>query len=155
MKKALRAFAAAALLLAGAATQSNAQKVDSYGKDFDVQKAMTTQQAVAAVQEKGKMENVAVRGTITQVCQAEGCWMKIKNESGEDIFVKFVNHSFLVPKDIAGKNTVVFGTLSRKTVSVEERRHLAEDAGATPEQIKAITTPKEELRIDATGIKVM
>jgi hypothetical protein len=155
MKKALRVFAAAAVVLAASATSSYAQKIDSYGKTFDAQKAITAQAAVEAVKKNGTMENVAVQGTISQVCQAEGCWMKIKGANNEEIFVKFKDHSFLVPKDIAGKNTIVYGTLSRKTVSVEQRRHLAEDAGATKEQIEAIKTPTEELRLEATGAQVM
>ena len=95
-----------------------------------------------------------VKAKVGEVCQAEGCWMKLKNPEGQDIFVKFKDHAFLIPKDLAGHSAVVYGTAIRKTVSVEDQRHYAEDAGKTKEELAAITEPKVELRIDATGVVI-
>ena len=133
---------------------SYAQKGTSYGKKFNA----TSTVSVADLNEKmgsnNKIEDVVVEGRISQVCQAEGCWMKLKNDAGEDIFVKFKDHAFLIPKDLAGRRAYVNGTAIRKTVSVEDQKHYAEDAGKSDEEIAKITKPKVELRIDATGVVI-
>lgn len=50
---------------------------------------------------------------------------------------------------------VVQGTAEKKTTSVEMLKHYAEDAGKTKEEIAAITEPKQEIIIQATGIVVV
>ncbi len=134
------------------ASEADAKK--AYGKSFKVQSVQTPEQLVARLESQPTIPKVVVKGKISQVCQAEGCWMKLKNTAGEDMLVKFKDHSFLVPKDIAGKNAVVYGTAMRKTVSVDEQRHMAEDAGKSASEIEAIKEPKNEVRIEATGIVV-
>jgi hypothetical protein len=126
-----------------------------YGQEFAISEVMTVNSFKEAIADKKELKNVKVEGWISQVCQAEGCWMKLKNEGGQDILVKFKDHAFLIPKDQAGKSTIVYGTAVRKVVSVKERKHMAEDAGASKAEIDKITEPKEELRIDATGIVIM
>jgi hypothetical protein len=148
MKKYLLLLAATALI----ANNCDAKK--AYGKPFKVVAAQTPEQLTKKLEAKSTIPNVVVKGTIAQVCQAEGCWMKLKNSAGEDMMVKFKNHSFLIPKDLAGRPTVVYGTATKKIISVEEQKHMAEDAGATDAQISAITEPKSEVRIEATGIVV-
>jgi hypothetical protein len=150
-KKLLVAFAAVAISLS---LPASAQKPKSYGKAFKSSSVKTPQTLLQSLNGKTAINNVAVEGEISQVCQAEGCWMKLKNASGEDIMVKFKDHSFFVPKDIAGKTAIVYGNASKKSISVEERKHMAEDAGAGQADIDAITEPKDEIRIDATGVVV-
>ncbi len=150
MKKYIFLFATAVSL--AVATPSEAQT--AYGKSFKVQSAQTPEDLMKKLETQAEVKGVVVKGTIAQVCQAEGCWMKLKNGAGEDMMVKFKDHAFLVPKDIAGKSAVVYGTARKKTVSVDEQRHLAEDAGKSSEEIAAITAPKIEVRIDATGVVV-
>lgn len=125
-----------------------------YGKNFDAEKAQDVASLSTSMGDKKSVENVVVKGPISQVCQAEGCWVKLKNSAGTDVMIKFKDHAFLVPKDIAGKSAVVNGTATKKLVSVAEQRHLAEDAGASKDDIAKITKEKEELRVDATGIIV-
>jgi hypothetical protein len=152
MKKFIFLFVMAASLSAVAVMPAGAQT--SYGKSFKVKAAQTPQELMKTLETQSEVKGVVVKGTIAQVCQAEGCWMKLKNTAGEDMMVKFKDHAFLVPKDIAGKSAVVYGTAKKKTVSVDEQRHLAEDAGQSSEEIAAITTPRIEVRIDATGVVV-
>ena len=148
MKKYIFMLAAAACLAAPAEARK------TYGKPFKVQSVQTPEQLMTRFTGVTTLPDVVVQGQIAQVCQAEGCWMKLKNTSGEDMMVKFKNHSFFVPKDIAGKNAVVYGTAMKKMITVEEQRHMAEDAGMNATQIEAINTPKTEVRIEATGIVV-
>lgn len=129
-------------------------KAVAYGKAFKVQSVQTPEQLMETLAVKPTVNNVVVEGEIAQVCQAEGCWLKMKNNAGENIMVKFKNHSFVIPKDLAGKTVTVYGTASKKTVSVAERKHMAEDAGASDADIAAITSPKDEVRIEATGVLI-
>jgi hypothetical protein len=152
MKKTL-AMAVAALLLTGAAY------AQQYGKQFKTDNAIEVNELVKKMKSKDKINDVVVTGTITEVCQAAGCWVKLENEGGEDIFVKFHepekgNHEMVVPKDISGKTITVYGVASKKTVSVKEQQHFAEDAGDDKEDIAKISKPKQTLRIDATGAVV-
>lgn len=148
MKKYIFLFLTAVSL--AAASPAEARK--AYGKTFKVEAVQSPEELMKKMESQPTIEGVVVKGKIAQVCQAEGCWMKLKNTKGEDILVKFKDHAFLIPKDMAGKNTVVYGTAVKKTISVEEQRHMAEDAGASSEKIAAITEPKTEVRIESTGI---
>jgi len=151
MKKVFNTLAIALLVLIGTTT-AFAQKGTAYGKKFKTEKAFNAAELNRRMGTAEKMENVVITGEISQVCQAEGCWMKMKNETGADIFVKFVDHAFLIPKDLAGRKAWVNGRAVRKTVSVEDQKHYAEDEGLSADEIAKITTPKVELRVDATGV---
>jgi hypothetical protein len=136
------------------ATAASVEAKDKYGKAFKANKAVTVKTFTSDMKDQKEVDNVVVKGTIAQVCQAEGCWLKLKNEAGEDILVKFKDHAFLVPKDLAGKTAIAYGKATKKVISVDERKHMAEDAGASEAEIAKITTPKEELRIEAVGLVV-
>ena len=153
----MQKIAATLLLAAGllaAAPNLHAQENQGkrYGQEFTVESPKPAAQLSKMMGKKKKLENVQLTGKIVQVCQAEGCWMKLENGSGQPIMVKFSDHAFLIPKDMAGNTATVIGTAEKKVVSVKEQRHLLEDAGASAEAIAAITEPKEELRVEATGI---
>ena len=100
---------------------------------------------------------VKISGSVEAVCQAKGCWMNISSDDPDkpSMFVKFKDYGFFVPKDIAGRQVVMEGTAYREITSVDELRHLAEDAGKSKEEIEAITEPKEELKFMATGVLLL
>jgi hypothetical protein len=154
MKKILYSIAVAGFLCMGSA-QVMAQEQTKYGKEFTTGNVMTVNSFKTAIAGKKELKNIQLEGWISQVCQAEGCWMKLRNDGGEDILVKFKDHSFLIPKDLAGNAALVHGNATRKVIPVEERRHMAEDAGVSKEEIAKITEPKEEIRIEATGTVVI
>ena len=52
----------------------------------------------------------ATTGTVTAVCQHMGCWMEIKDDSGE-AHIKMAGHAFFVPKTASGRKAKVFATL--------------------------------------------
>ncbi|HRO44013.1 MAG TPA: DUF4920 domain-containing protein [Flavipsychrobacter sp.] len=153
MNKLMTTFFAGVLIFA-TSLSAIAQKATPYGKKFKTNTAYSATELSSRMGDKDKLENVVISGEIAQVCQAEGCWMKLKNETGADIFVKFKDHSFMIPKDLAGRKAYVNGTAIRKTVSVEDQKHYAEDEGLAPEEIAKITQPKVELRVDATGVVI-
>lgn len=129
-----------------------AKKGMSFGKKTTSKGAITVDQLSTVV--KDVATPVKVKGTVSDVCTKEGCWLKLKTADG-DMMVKMKDHLFLVPVDINGKEIVVQGTAKIKTTSVKELQHYAEDAGKTEEEIKAITEPKKEIVINATGVLVL
>ena len=85
-------------------------------------------------------------GRITQVCQAEGCWMVLE-DNGQAARVMFKEHAFLVPEDSQGQAQVV-GVLSRKQLTAEQVEHLREDG-------KGLEVSPVEYRILAEGVEIM
>ncbi|KIA83538.1 hypothetical protein OA84_08520 [Kaistella solincola] len=102
-----------------------------------------------------KLENIAVKGKVVEVCENKGCWMTIKTDNNERFFVKMKDYAFFVPTSLVGKNIILEGNAETKTISVEEQRHYAEDAKKPTAEIEAITKPKEEIRFLASGIRVV
>lgn len=102
-----------------------------------------------------KVENVAIKGKVVDVCDKKGCWLTIQTEDDTQFFVKMKDYGFFVPTALKGKNVVLEGNAERKVTSVDEQKHYAEDAKKTQSEIDAIIKPKEEIRFVANGIKVV
>lgn len=98
--------------------------------------------------------NTQIQGTITAVCQAKGCWMKVNLADNEEVFVKFKDYGFFVPTDSAGKEVVMNGQAFIEEMSVEDQKHYAMDKGATKEEVAKITKPKKTLRFEADGVRI-
>lgn len=97
---------------------------------------------------------VKVSGEITATCPMKGCWMKLESPEG-DVRVMFKDYAFFVPKEgMEGKEAVIEGYAIRKVIDVETQRHMAKDAGKSAEEIAAITQPKEELMVEASGVVI-
>ena len=128
-------------LLIAAIGLAHANEPTRYGKPLPTTKAVPVAEAVAGFD---KLAGTPQRysGRITQVCQAEGCWMVLE-DNGQAARVMFKDHAFLVPKDSSGRAEVV-GVLSRKELTPEQVEHLKEDA-------KGLAVSPVEYRILAEG----
>ena len=100
---------------------------------------------------KGK--RVRLHGKILKVCPKKGCWMMVKDGDVE-VRVTFKDYKFFVPLDSAGRDVAADGLVDFKVVSEAERRHYAEDAGASAEEIAAIKGDKTELAFVADAVQV-
>ena len=96
-------------------------------------------------------QTIAIRGRVAEVCQEMGCWMVLTGGT-RSVRATFKEHAFTVYKDLAGASVVAEGVLSFKTVSEEMRRHYAEDAGRSPEQVAAIRGPADEYSFVADSV---
>jgi hypothetical protein len=96
-----------------------------------------------------------ITGKVAEVCQAEGCWIKLQKADGTTLLVRAKDHAFVMPKDIAGKMVVVDGEASVKEVPEAMRKHLAEDAGKSKEEIEKIKGNSREIVFAAKGVKVI
>lgn len=134
-------------------TSEEVTVVDSlYGQSFSKDGAISIGELLGNIEGKDSIDNVVVTGELSEVCQKMGCWVKLKNDNGEDVFVKFRDHEFFAPLDAAGSKVYIAGVAIREVTPVDELQHYAEDAGESEEVIAKITEPKEEIKIDATGI---
>ncbi len=97
---------------------------------------------------------VTLKGVVTDVCKAEGCWIKIQSPDGS-MMVKMKDHSFTVPLVLNGKTIVINGEAEEKLTTVEQLRHFAEDAGKSKDEIAKIKDPKKEIIVQAKGILVL
>jgi hypothetical protein len=125
-----------------------------YGQAFSDAKAISVSElsAKASRADDKEVHNVAVYAKIDEVCQAEGCWMRVEKGDGTTMLVKFKDHDFVIPKNLAGKNAVFYGRAYQGEVSVKMLRHYAEDAGKSKDEIEKITEPSNELAFEATGV---
>ena len=96
-----------------------------------------------------------IKGTVSEVCQEKGCWMKMERDNGETLMVKFKDYGFFMPKNIVGREVILDGEATVEEVSVKRLRHYAEDAGKTKEEIQKIKEPKRELQFVAKGVLVL
>ena len=99
-------------------------------------------------------KDVKIEGKILSSCPMKGCWMKIKAEE-DTILVRFKDYGFFVPKNgIEGEKAIVNGKISVETLSVEQLRHYAEDAGKSQEEVNLIKDPKVSLTFLADGVYI-
>jgi len=128
----------------------------SFGADVEVGGAKSDQDMLAIYQQIKLADTVTTKftATVAEVCQAKGCWMKLKLEDGEQAMVRFKDYGFFVPKDIAGKEVVVSGNAFVDMMSVEDQQHYAEDEGKSAEEIAQITSPKKTYSFEATGVLI-
>lgn len=124
-----------------------------FGKTINAEGA-TNVQNLAADLKRANGFTGKVSGTVTSVCQNKGCWMTLDTGNGNTMMVTFKDYGFFVPKDLSGKNVVIEGKAEIRSVSVDEQKHLAADAGKPQSEIDKITQPKDELRFVADGVLI-
>lgn len=96
-----------------------------------------------------------VQGKVKEVCKAMGCWIRLEKADGTTLMVKSKDHAFTVPQDLIGHTVVVDGAATIKEVSEEKRKHFAEDAGKSKEEIKKIKGSEKEVQFVAKSIQVV
>ena len=105
-------------------------------------------------------QTVAVEGTVRKVCQQAGCWLTMDAGDGETIRVVVPKddagtYVYTFPTDITGATARLVGTFAVAEESVEMQRHLAEDEGASADEVAAITEPVRSLTLTATGAEIV
>ena len=136
----------------------NAAIGDVYGSKISAkaeEAAISPKKLDKKLKSNKKIENVAVKGKVTDVCDKKGCWLTVETDNNEKFFVKMKDYAFFVPTALKGKNVVLEGSAETKIISVDEQKHYAEDAKKSQAEIDAITKPQEEIRFVANGIKVV
>lgn len=142
-------------LLAQAQPPSGDAKVgDSYGAKFKVEEALNINDVSKKLMGGSEFPQVQIAAKVVDVCPKKGCWLKLELANGETATVKMKDYGFFLPLAAIGKQVVINGEATLKTVSVAEQKHYAEDAKKSQAEIDAIKEAKKEMRILASGIVV-
>lgn len=134
-------------------TTATAQAANVFGISVNEPAAIDLAKMSADLQGKDSLE-CTLKGKVVEVCQKKGCWMTIEKPDGSTMQVKFKDYALFMPKDIAGREVVMHGVAKTETVSVEDLRHYAEDAGKTKKEIEAITQPETKVSFLADGVVI-
>lgn len=128
----------------------------SFGQITAAENPITVDQLFSLMRSSEKKTGftVKLKAVVNQVCEKEGCRIKVQSPDGS-MLVKMKDHKFLVPLVLNGKTIVIDGIAEEKLTTVEQLRHYAEDAGKSKEEIARITEPKKEITVQAKGILVL
>jgi hypothetical protein len=104
------------------------------GKPLTVDQPMAIQKVLA---NPAKLEGktVQVKGKVTEVCKAMGCWMALVDPSDNTkmIRVQVEDGVIVFPKESVGKLVIAEGTLTKQEMTLEQTRakakHEAEEQG--------------------------
>lgn len=125
----------------------------SYGDtEWDTHEAITGSELLEQLANKDSVYTT-LAGNIKAACQAKGCWMNV-DVAGNEMFVKFKDYGFFVPKNSGDHDAIIKGWAYVDTISVKDRLEYAQDADATAEEIAAITEPEVKLTFMAEGVVI-
>ena len=105
-------------------------------------------------------KTVLVEGVAREVCQMKGCWLTFADDQGRTVRVNVARdesdaYVYTFPTDASGQTVRLAGQLAVETESVEDQRHYATDGGASPDEVAAITEPRQTLVFTAIGAEVV
>ena len=151
-------FFAIAISFLAACSPKTVERIEGkhFGETISEKGAISYDKLLAEMDKKGGVENVKVEGKVEAVCQNKGCWMTIVSDNDDEVmFVKFKDYGFFMPLDLSGKTVVMRGNAFIEETSVDELKHLAEDAGKSEDEIAKITAPKKEFKFLADGVVIL
>ena len=127
-----------------------------YGADFNNETTLSPDQVgdIYKNLKQGDTVNVTFKAPVKAVCKDKGCWMEFEVGGQDPVMVRFKDYAFFVPKDIENKEVTVNGRAFLSMMSVDELRHLAEDAGENETYINAIDAPERRMSFTAEGVKI-
>lgn len=102
-------------------------------------------------------KTVRLTGNVTSVCAKKGCWLKMSSEGAPtEVFVKFTCpiDGRLIPTEAVNKPAIVEGVLTVKTISEEDAKHYAADAGKSKEEIASIKGEQKQISIEGPSALV-
>jgi hypothetical protein len=156
MKKILFCFAL--FLSIAARAQEEKEKIQAapgvvYGKVSREQTPVSPDEITVKLNDN-KFEG-QVKGKVVEVCKAEGCWIRLQKADGSSMMVRSKDHAFLMPENIVGKTVLVEGNATVKEITEDMRKHYAEDAGKSKEEIAKIKGSEKDVQFSAKGVKVL
>jgi hypothetical protein len=82
----------------------NAQK---FGGDVTLEESVSLAQIYTSP-EQYKDKEIRIEGTIKEVCQHKGCWLKL-TDGNKELTVRFKDYGFFVPKDASTSKVILQG----------------------------------------------
>ena len=129
---------------------------NSYGAKITADKSFSKDEIskTYANLKAGDTLNVKFKSKINAVCQNKGCWMKVELADNKEVFVKFKNYAFFMPKDSKDKEVIVNGKAFVSEESIADQKHYAGDAGKSQTEIDKINTTKKTMSFMADGVLI-
>jgi len=131
----------------------SAKAGQTYGEVISADNAISIDKVAALLKTTDSYQG-KIEGKVVEVCKKKGCFIKIKQNEGDAIMVKFKDYSFFMPQDIIGKTIIMDGIAKVNLTSVERLKHYAQDAGKSQNEINKITEAKKSVNILASGVIV-
>lgn len=126
----------------------------NYGESINETNPASLSEMMTGLEEKDSLF-ITVKGEITSTCKMKGCWMNIKLPNGEEMRVTFKDYGFFVPKEgMEGKEAIMEGYVTKAVVDEGTRRHFAQDAGKSEEEVNAITGDETKITFVADGVRI-
>lgn len=95
-------------------------------------------------------KEITLETEVAEVCEKKGCFF-VASDGSNSARITFKDYGFFIPTDSKGKKVKLIGTFEVKTLSEDQAKHYAEDAGEDPD---AIVGTQDEYSIVATSVLV-
>lgn len=138
-----------AVLISGLFSSCEFRKQYHFGLAVDSTEAISVDQLIS----NSSGEDVIVKGTVSAVCQGEGCWMKLDAGNGEQIFVDW-DKKFSVPKDIEGKTVFIHGYSYLDTTTEVELNQIQLDKSQSNDEIMLKDSSHDKVAFKADGVQI-
>ncbi len=128
------------------------QSTESYevfGAELDV-KSLEPTSLAQIINTEEEVDQVTLVTSVSEVCAKKGCFF-IAQDGDFTARITFKDYGFFIPTDSQGKEVILVGDFSIKTLSEEKAKHYAEDAG---KDASTITGEQKEYSIVATSVVV-
>lgn len=143
MKRFAASLAASLLALALASAAFAGAEPAKFGAAVTVKKSVPVAK-LAAAPAKFEGKTVRIEGTVADVCQGRGCWVRVKDDKGQLFLAKSLDETVLLPKDCAGQYVVVQGVVTALKAKPHEHAEGEGHECPTPEFV--VATQGIELR---------
>lgn len=96
-------------------------------------------------------QTISIEGKVQQVCQEQGCWVKIEDQN---ITVRAImkGHSFKVPPELKSKRVKMTGVMEQKELPVKVVRHYMKDEGRPADEIQRVNAPQKVFQFVVDGV---
>jgi hypothetical protein len=144
MKRIASSLAVALFALAIGSASHAGSEPSRFGAPVTAKKSVAVARlARNPVKFEGK--TIRIEGTVAEVCQGRGCWVRVQDAKGQTFLAKSLDESVLLPKDCAGQAVVVQGVVTAlKPAAHEHEEGVEGHACPTPEYV--VATQGIELR---------
>lgn len=102
----------------------------------------------------GSAVECKVTGKVTEVCQGEGCWLKLERAEANALMVRTKDQTFHFPKELGNREVVVKGSLTWDTTDVATLQQNARENGQQDSLIALISSPEIKPVLNASGFSV-
>ncbi|UQD56645.1 DUF4920 domain-containing protein [Flavobacterium sp. K5-23] len=128
----------------------------TFGDSISAENALTKEEMLAKFDKLSQGDTIAVKfkSKIKEVCTKKGCWMNLDLANEKEVFVKFKDYAFFVPKNAGNEEVVISGKAYVSVETVEELKHYAKDGGKSQAAIDSIVAPKTTYSLMADGVLI-